>query len=172
MARRGKETLPVRIFHELAHIHDSDVVTHMLNDPEIMADEQIGQAELRLQGFQQVQNLRLPNELEKSNHSPYNSEENVNDWADAITTGWEYTCNLFLTTPKICLENDGLILDTLKKPELFGEPNQLGANGDPSGESSGERSVRFFPNGRLLGHLESWFLSLVPQPLTRSDRLC
>ena len=59
MARRGKETLPVRIFHELAHIHDSDVVTHMLNDPEIMADEQIGQAELRLQGFQQVQNLRL-----------------------------------------------------------------------------------------------------------------
>ena len=61
------------------------------------------------------------------------SEENINDWADAITTGWEYTCNLFLTTPKICLENDGLVLNTLKKPELFGEPNQLGANGEPSG---------------------------------------
>ena len=61
------------------------------------------------------------------------SEEYINDWADAITTGWEYTCNLFLTTPKICLENDGLILDTLKKPELFGEPNQLGTNGEPSG---------------------------------------
>ena len=61
------------------------------------------------------------------------SEEHINDWADAITTGWEYTCNLFLTTPKICLENDGLILNTLKKPELFGEPNQLGANGEPSG---------------------------------------
>ena len=61
------------------------------------------------------------------------SEEHINDWADAITTGWEYTCNLFLTTPKICLQNDGLILDTLKKPELFGEPNQLGANGEPSG---------------------------------------
>ena len=62
------------------------------------------------------------------------SEENINDWADAITTGWEYTCNLFLTTPKICLENDGLVLNTLKKPELFGEPNQLGANGEPSGK--------------------------------------
>ncbi len=61
------------------------------------------------------------------------SEEHINDWADAITTGWEYTCNLFLTTPKICLQNDGLILDTLKKPELFGEPNQLGTNGEPSG---------------------------------------
>ena len=61
------------------------------------------------------------------------SEQHINDWADAITTGWEYTCNLFLTTPKVCLENDGLILDTRKKPELFGEPNQLGANGEPSG---------------------------------------
>ena len=61
------------------------------------------------------------------------SEEHINDWADAITTGWEYTCNLFLTTPKICLEKDGLILDTTKKPELFGEPNHLGANGEPSG---------------------------------------
>ena len=59
MARRGKETLPVRIFHELAHIHDSDIVSHMLNDPQIMADEQIGEAELSLQGFKQVQNLRL-----------------------------------------------------------------------------------------------------------------
>ena len=62
------------------------------------------------------------------------SEEHINDWADAITTGWEYTCNLFLTTPKICLKNDGLILDSLKKPELFGEPNQMGANGEPSGK--------------------------------------
>jgi len=62
------------------------------------------------------------------------SEEHINDWADAITTGWEYTCNLFLTTPKICLINDGLILDSLKKPELFGEPNQMGANGEPSGK--------------------------------------
>ena len=62
------------------------------------------------------------------------SEEHVNDWADAITTGWEYTCNLFLTTPKICIENDGLVLDNLKKPVLFGEPNQLGANGEPSGQ--------------------------------------
>jgi len=61
------------------------------------------------------------------------SEEYINDWADAITTGWEYTCNLYLTTPKICLENDGLILDSSTKPELFGEPNQLGTNGEPSG---------------------------------------
>ncbi len=64
-----------------------------------------------------------------------NSGENSNDlWADTITTGWEYSCNLNLTTPKICIENDGLITnDTSVKPELFGETNKLGKDGDPSG---------------------------------------
>ena len=61
--------------------------------------------------------------------------ENSNDlWADSVTTGWEYTCNLSLTTPKICIENDGFITkDTSVKPKLIGEPNNLGKDGDPSG---------------------------------------
>ena len=61
--------------------------------------------------------------------------DNSNDlWAESVTTGWEYTCNLSLNTPKICLENDGLVTnDTSVKPELFGEPNKLGKDGDPSG---------------------------------------
>ena len=63
------------------------------------------------------------------------SLENSNDlWADSVTTGWEYTCNLLLTTPRICIENDGFITnDTSVKPELIGEPNNLGKDGDPSG---------------------------------------
>ncbi len=67
--------------------------------------------------------------------SKENSGGNSNDlWADTITTGWEYSCNLNLTTPKICIENDGLITnDTSVKPELFGETNKLGKDGDPSG---------------------------------------
>jgi len=71
----------------------------------------------------------------KNNIAIENPHENSNDlWADAITTGWEYTCNLSLTTPRICIENDGLITnDTSIKPELFGEPNKLGKDGDPSG---------------------------------------
>ena len=62
--------------------------------------------------------------------------ENSNDlWAESVTTGWEYSCNLSLTTPRICIENDGLITnDTSVKPELFGEPNKLGKDGDPSGD--------------------------------------
>tara|TARA_Y100001968_G_C19261009_1_gene669256 strand:- start:51 stop:761 length:711 start_codon:yes stop_codon:yes gene_type:complete len=61
--------------------------------------------------------------------------EHSNDlWAESVTTGWEYTCNLSLTTPKICLENDGLVTnDTSVKPELFGETNKLGKDGDPCG---------------------------------------
>ena len=63
-----------------------------------------------------------------------NLNEDINDnWADSITTGWEYTCNLFLITPKICLENDGLISEGTIKPELFGEPNQCGKDGEPTG---------------------------------------
>ncbi|KGF90208.1 MULTISPECIES: helix-hairpin-helix domain-containing protein [Prochlorococcus] len=60
---------------------------------------------------------------------------NSNDlWADSVTTGWEYTCYLSLTTPRICIENDGFITkDTSVKPLLIGEPNNLGEDGDPSG---------------------------------------
>jgi len=61
------------------------------------------------------------------------SEDHNENWADSITTGWQYTCNLFLTTPKICLENDGLISEGIRKPELFGEQNQVGLDGEPSG---------------------------------------
>ena len=65
----------------------------------------------------------------------YNLEDdNSYNWADSITTGWEYTCNLFLITPKICLENDGLISEGVNKPELFGEPNKFSKDGEPSGK--------------------------------------
>ncbi|ABM71621.1 Hypothetical protein P9515_04121 [Prochlorococcus marinus str. MIT 9515] len=64
------------------------------------------------------------------------SLDNSNDlWADSVTTGWEYTCNLSLTTPKICIVNDGFITnDTSVKPKLIGEPNNFGKDGDPSGD--------------------------------------
>ena len=72
--------------------------------------------------------------------------ENSNDlWADSVTTGWEYTCNLSLITPRICIENDGFITnDTSVKPKLIGEPKNLGKDGDPSGN--------FGYGGRRHGH--------------------
>ena len=53
------------------------------------------------------------------------SLENSNDlWADSVTTGWEYTCNLLLTTPIICIENDSFITnDTSVKPKFICKPN-------------------------------------------------
>ena len=68
----------------------------------------------------------------KEENSNVNEDTNDN-WADSITTGWEYTCNLFLITPKICLENDGLISEGVSKPELFGEPNKFSKDGEPTG---------------------------------------
>ncbi len=83
------------------------------------------------------------------NNEFFNSEEDQNDnWADSITTGWEYTCNLFLYTPKICLQNDGLISEGIKKPELFGEPNKFGADGEPFG--------RYGSWTRRMGHEEEF----------------
>jgi len=84
-----------------------------------------------------------------SNNEFFSSDDNQNDnWADSITTGWEYTCNLFLNTPKICLQNDGLISEGIKKPELFGEPNQYGADGEPFG--------RYGSWTRRMGHEEEF----------------
>ena len=80
-------------------------------------------------------NLFFRNWIKREEIISEDSLENSNDlWADSVTTGWEYTCNLLLTTPRICIENDGFITnDTSVKPKLIGEPNNLGKDGDPSG---------------------------------------
>ena len=80
-------------------------------------------------------NLFFKNWKKKADIISEDSIGNSNDlWADSVTTGWEYTCNLSLKTPKICIENDGFITnDTSVKPKLIGEPNNLGKDGDPSG---------------------------------------
>ena len=59
MTRCGEEAVAVSLFDNLAHIHHGDFVTHMLHNAKIMADEEIGQPELRLKRLQQIQDLRL-----------------------------------------------------------------------------------------------------------------
>ena len=71
------------------------------------------------------------NEIEeKYEELDYSDQEAV---ADSVTIGWEYKADFKLKTPKICLENDGKRTDTLEKPQLFGEPQQYGADGSPMG---------------------------------------
>tara|TARA_B100000482_G_scaffold45985_1_gene30156 strand:+ start:311 stop:1018 length:708 start_codon:yes stop_codon:yes gene_type:complete len=60
----------------------------------------------------------------------YSDQEAI---ADSVTIGWEYNANFMLRTPKICLENNGKRTNTIKKPQLIGEPQQYGASGAPMG---------------------------------------
>ena len=63
----------------------------------------------------------------------YSDPQVQEDIKDEVTIGWEYFANRQLTTPKICLENDGKKTNRLEKPQLYGEPQQYGADGSPMG---------------------------------------
>ncbi len=47
------------LLDDAAQIHDADAVRHVLHDCQIVADEQVGQAQLSLQILHEVKNLRL-----------------------------------------------------------------------------------------------------------------
>ena len=46
-------------------MHDGDRVAHAANDGEVVRDEEIGEAELALEVFEQVENLRLDRDVER-----------------------------------------------------------------------------------------------------------
>ena len=58
------EALRGRGLHQLAKVHDRHSVAGMRDGREIVRDEQVRNAELLLQGLQQVQNLRLNRDVE------------------------------------------------------------------------------------------------------------
>ena len=41
--------------HDLAQVHDEDAVAEVFNDQQVMRDEQIGQAQIVLEGLQEIQ---------------------------------------------------------------------------------------------------------------------
>src|SRR5205814_8491674 len=53
-----------RDLHDLAQVHDRDPVRDVLDDGQVVGDEQVGQLELRLQVFQQVDDLGLDGDVE------------------------------------------------------------------------------------------------------------
>ena len=52
-------------FNDAAKIHDTDMMRHPFHHRHIMADEQVGQAQIFLQLHHQVQNLRLHRHIER-----------------------------------------------------------------------------------------------------------
>ncbi len=59
MARLSVQFLRRGEFHQPAQVHDSDAIRHMLDYAQIMSNEEICQAELRLQFLEQIEDLSL-----------------------------------------------------------------------------------------------------------------
>ena len=55
----------VSMFDYLAHIHNRNAVTHMLDHAEVVTDEQIGQAKILLKPPQEVQDLCLHGHVQR-----------------------------------------------------------------------------------------------------------
>ena len=60
-----EQGVAVSYFDDVAEIHDSHAVTDVAHHRQIVCDEQVGQAELRLQIGQQVHHLRLYRHVER-----------------------------------------------------------------------------------------------------------
>ena len=65
MARRAKQRRTLGGLDDAPEIHDRDAGRDMLDDREIVADEDVGQAEVALEVEQQVENLRLHRDIER-----------------------------------------------------------------------------------------------------------
>ena len=61
----GKQALRLTLFDDAAEIHDRHVVADLTDDPEIVAYEEIGDAEAILQVEQKVHHLRLDRNVER-----------------------------------------------------------------------------------------------------------
>ena len=65
MLRIGKQRAARRELDDAAEIHHRDAMADVLDDREVVRDEEIGQAELRLQIHEQVDDLRLHRHVER-----------------------------------------------------------------------------------------------------------
>ena len=64
VARDGQQRRRVALLDDATVLHHGDVVGQVLDDAEVVSDEEVGDAELRLQVPQQVQDLRLHRDVE------------------------------------------------------------------------------------------------------------
>ena len=55
------------VLDDLPAVHDGDLIAHPSDHREVVSDEQVGQAELDLEIFEQVQDLRLDRDVQRGN---------------------------------------------------------------------------------------------------------
>ena len=65
MLRRAEQILDRRLFDDAPEIHDGDAAREMLDHREVVADEDIAQAEVASQVVQQIEDLRLHRHVER-----------------------------------------------------------------------------------------------------------
>ena len=66
MERAFVETVRCREFYDLTQIHHGDTVADVLDDAEVVRDKQVGEVELFLEFFHQVDDLRLDGDVERA----------------------------------------------------------------------------------------------------------
>src|SRR5207237_9477118 len=64
MTRMGDDLLSRAKLHQLAQIHHADAVADVRHDGQVVRDEQVREAKLRLQVAQQIEDLRLDGYVE------------------------------------------------------------------------------------------------------------
>jgi hypothetical protein len=65
VGRIFEERVSVSKLDDPAEVHDRDAIAHVPNDAEIVADEDEGQAALRLESLQEIQDLGSHRDVER-----------------------------------------------------------------------------------------------------------
>ena len=60
----GKQLLGGRFFHDLAQVHDGDIIGEVVDHSQVVGDEDIGEPQLFLKLLQQIQDLGLNGDIQ------------------------------------------------------------------------------------------------------------
>ena len=66
VAGLGEDGLAGSVLDDAAEIHDAELVRHVADDGQVMADEEVGEAEAALKLAHQVQDLRLHRDIQRA----------------------------------------------------------------------------------------------------------
>ncbi len=89
MRRPFEDFAPVACLHNAAEIHDGDPVAHVLDNAEVVADHNVGEAESFLQFQQQIDDLGTDRDIQRryrfvTDDNPGIEDQRASD-ADALT---------------------------------------------------------------------------------------
>ena len=87
--RMAKNVVGLAVLHQIAQVHNADSVGDMLDDGQIVGDEKIRQVALFLQGFQQVDDLRLNGDVQRGDRLIADDELRVQGQRTGSPPSWK-----------------------------------------------------------------------------------